>query len=81
MKDTITDIFKFLIDAIFNFWTFMLVMTVSFIWIAVESSENDAKIKEQTRIATEACYAQGMVLVQSDAGPRCASPQSLVKVK
>ena len=75
------DIVKSIVDGIFNFWTFMLVMTVLFIWIGVQATENDDKIKEQTRIATEACYAQGMVLVQSDAGPRCASPQSLVKVK
>ena len=81
MKDTITDIFKFLIDAIFNFWTFLLLASGFLIWVSAGISENDAKIKEQTRIATEACYAQGMVLVQSDAGPRCASPQSLVKVK
>lgn len=77
MKDIVKSIF----DGIFSFWTFMLVMTVLFIWIGVQATENDDKIKEQTRIATEACYAQGMVLVQSDAGPRCASPQSLVKVK
>jgi hypothetical protein len=36
---------------------------------------------EQKRVATEACYAQGMVLVLSDAGQRCVLPQSLVKVK
>jgi hypothetical protein len=37
--------------------------------------------REQTQLRVEACYAQGMVLIRSDAGERCVDPKSLVKVK
>jgi hypothetical protein len=39
------------------------------------------ELEKQTQLRVEACYAQGMVLVLSDAGQRCVLPQSLVKVK
>lgn len=81
MKQVITDIVKFAFDCIFSFWTFLIIMFVIAVFAISESGLKEQKIKEQTRILTEACYTQGMVLVQSDAGPRCVSPQSLVKVK
>lgn len=77
MKDIVKSIF----DGIFSFGTFMLLTLAFFIWIFVSIGEREAANKETLRLNTEACYTQGMVLVQSDAGPRCVSPQSLVKVK
>ena len=81
MKQTIIDITKTLFDAIFSFFTFLFLAFGFIIWMCVVSAENTAKEKEQLRIATEACYNQGMVLVNTDAGQRCTAPQSLVKVK
>lgn len=81
MKETITDIFRFLIGAIFNFWTVVLLFAAFLIWISIGSSEQERKNKEARRVATELCYTQGMVLVETDAGPRCAAPQALLKLK
>ena len=75
------DIVQSVVDVIFSFSTFMLLMIGLFIWIIISVGERDAANRETLRLNTEACYAQGMVLVQSDAGPRCVLPQSLVKVK
>jgi len=36
-------------------------------------------IKQQTQESI--CYAQGMVRVNTDAGPRCVVPNSLVEIK
>lgn len=76
MKDIVKSIF----DGIFSFYTIWFLMVLLFGWLIIGVAEQENADAEQKRVATEACYAQGMVLVQSDAGPRCASPQSLVKV-
>lgn len=75
------DIVKSIVDGIFSFWTVWFVMILIFGWSIIGVAEQENADAEQKRIATEACYAQGMVLVQSDAGQRCVSSQSLVKVK
>lgn len=74
------DIVKSIVDGIFSFYTIWFLMVLLFGWLIIGIAEQENADAEQKRVATEACYAQGMVLVQSDAGPRCASPQSLVKV-
>lgn len=75
------DVFKSLADYVFSFGMFMFFVCTGFIFVMYTLVTTENSNREATRAATEACYAQGMVLVQSDAGPRCASPQSLVKVK
>lgn len=75
------EVFNQVMDRIFSFGTFVFLMFFVFVYILLLIGENEDRKREETRVATEACYSQGMVLVQSDAGPRCASPQSLVKVK
>lgn len=72
---------KTLADYVFSFYTICFGLVVLFGWLIVNLDHKSMAAAEQKRIATEACYAQGMVLVQSDAGERCAAPQSLVKVK
>jgi len=52
-----------------------------FIWFAVEMVNSGNEARENTRKMTEACYSQGMVLVETDAGQRCVDPRTLVKVK
>jgi hypothetical protein len=73
--------FKSLADYVFSFGMFMFLFVTGFILlisaIAIKSEEQ----REQTQLQTEACYAQGMVLVHTDAGQRCVDPKSLVKVK
>lgn len=81
MKYVVQDILKFVFDCIFNVWTFLILLGGLIIAAGVGSAANEAKIQEQTRILTEACYSQGLVLVTTDAGQRCADPRSLVKVK
>lgn len=75
------DIVKSVVDGIFNFYTVWFVLVALFVWLIIIVANKENADAEQTRIATEACYEQGMVLVQSDAGQRCVLPQSLVKVK
>jgi uncharacterized BrkB/YihY/UPF0761 family membrane protein len=73
--------FKSVADCVFSFGMFMFLFITAVIGllgsIAVVSNEQ----AELTQLRVEACYAQGMVLVLSDAGQRCVLPQSLVKVK
>jgi hypothetical protein len=73
--------FKSLADYVFSFGMFMFLFVVGVVLLmgGIVAAEN--KAREQTQLRTEACYSQGMVLVQSDAGERCVLPQSLVKVK
>jgi hypothetical protein len=76
---------KTLADYVFSFSMLMFLVVVGFVLLlsgllsGIVAAEN--KAREQTQLRTEACYSQGMVLIQSDAGQRCVLPQSLVKVK
>ena len=74
------DIVKSIVDGIFSFYTIWFLMVLLFGWLIIGVAEQENTEAEQKRVATEACYAQGMVLVESDAGPRCVSPQALVKI-
>lgn len=75
------NIVKSLCDYVFSFGMFMFLVCAGFVFtmITVVNAENQRQ--EATRVATEICYSQGLVLVDTDAGQRCASPQSLVKIK
>jgi hypothetical protein len=78
------DIFKFFNDIfkfIFNGWTLFFVVVASFMWLVINIGNATSAERELNRQRIEACYNAGMVLVSTDAGPRCATPQSLVKVK
>ena len=75
------EFFKSLAKYVFSFGMFMFLFGTAVLIllgsIAIASKEQ----AEQTQLRVEACYAQGMVLIRSDAGERCVLPQSLVKVK
>ena len=75
------EFFKSLADYVFSFGMFLFLFCVGVLILMVGIVEAENESKERTQLRTEACYAQGMVLVQSDAGQRCVLPQSLVKVK
>lgn len=68
---------EFIVDNAINI--IMITMLVLFVWSAVMLIESGQKANETVRKLTDVCYSQGMVLVNTDAGQRCADPQSLVK--
>ena len=72
---------KSLADYVFSFGMFMFLVCAGFVFVVYTLVTTENSNREATRAATEACYSQGMVLVQSDAGQRCVLPQSLVKVQ
>jgi hypothetical protein len=72
---------EFVVDYVFSFGTLCLILIGVFIWAMAGVLERDKINRENYKLAVEACYSQGMVLVDTDAGRRCVSPQSLVKVK
>lgn len=76
---------EFIVDKVFSFGMFMFLFagTAAFLIIRIGTEANanaDAYRAKQERL-TEACYSQGFVLVDTDAGQRCADPRTLVKVK
>lgn len=72
---------EFVVDKVFSFGTFCILGTAGFIFLMFNIVDSDIKRQEATRVATEACYSQGMVLVRTDAGERCVDPRTLVKVR
>lgn len=70
---------EFLVDNVFTFFFIGLICLFIYIMISVGQAGNEAR--ENTRRLTDACYSQGLVLVETDAGQRCADPRTLVKVK
>ena len=72
---------KSVADYVFSYWTFILLVGFLFGWVLISINDQERANRKQTLALTEACYAQGMVLVRTDAGQRCVLPQSLVKVK
>jgi hypothetical protein len=68
-------------DYVFSFGMLLTLICVGFFFLigGMIIKENERKALTQLRV--EACYSQGMVLVESDAGERCVDPKSLVKVK
>ena len=75
------DILKTVFDYVFSFETFVALFCVgillSFVVMIIKENERI----DLTQARTEACYARGMVLVQSDAGERCVAPADLVEAK
>ncbi len=73
---------KFLEFVVEYFGVFILILIgAAFIWFCFAIAEKSNRNRELTKQKTEYCYSQGMVLVSTDAGPRCADPRTLVKVK
>ena len=75
------DIVKSLADYVFSFGMFMFLVCAGFVYVMLTVADAESQRREATRVATEICYSQGLVLVSTDAGPRCADPRTLVKVK
>ena len=75
------NVLKSLADYVFSFGMFMFLFVTAVIFLISNIAIASAEQAEQTQLRVDACYAQGMVLVRTDAGQRCVLPQSLVKVK
>lgn len=75
------EVLKSLADFVFRFETFMFLMVVGFLYFVMTFVVEEADRRVETARITGVCYSQGMVLVDTDAGQRCADPGSLVKVK
>jgi hypothetical protein len=73
--------FKSVADCVFSFGMFMFLFITGVLLLLGGFVIKTEELEKQTQLRVEACYAQGMVLVHSDAGQRCVLPQSLVKVK
>jgi hypothetical protein len=76
---------EFVVDKVFSVGTFLLILAGIFLYtlvnLANEQEADRRADRENTLKITEACYSQGMVVVHTDAGERCADPRTLVKVK
>ena len=81
MKDTILNIVKDIFGYIFSGFTLFILAAGLFIYIIIGTAESERAEREKRRAATELCYNAGMVLVDTDAGPRCAAPQNLARIK
>lgn len=74
VERTIDGIFSFL-----SYWPVWLMVSgfALLLYSTLMSEKRHADIRQHT---TEVCYAQGLVVVETDAGYRCADPVALVKV-
>lgn len=85
MKNELDYTFGNILDKIFSGFTLVLILAGAFLYtifnIADEQEAARQADRENTRKLTEACYSQGMVVVDTDAGQRCTDPRTLVKVK
>ena len=81
MKDTILNIVKDIFGFIFSGFTLFILGVGFFVYVIIGAAESERVEKENRRAATELCYNAGMVLVDTDAGPRCAAPQNLARIK
>jgi len=72
---------EFVEDKVFSGFTLFLIFGGLFFYALISVAAQNIAAKEEARAITAACYTQGMVLVDTDAGRRCADPKSLVVVK
>jgi len=70
MKNVLTKVF----NVVFSGTTLFVLAVAGFGYVLVTTAN---KQQEQESI----CYAQNMVRVKTDAGPRCALPNALVEIK
>lgn len=74
VERTVDGIFSFL-----SYWPIWL-MIIGFGLLLYSAFMSEKRHADVRRHNTEVCYAQGLVVVETDAGYRCADPVALVKV-
>lgn len=75
------DVVKLILDRVFSGFTLIGIMFVLFCYIMFRATINDNAAALQRKANIGACYNHGMVLVETDAGPRCALPANLIAFK
>ena len=71
---------EFIMDVVFSAATLLLIFFSLFVYVMFSVAEAQELARKNTQKITEACYSQGMVVVRTDVGSRCADPRTLVKV-
>ena len=74
-------IIETVLDYVFSLGMLLTILCVGFFFVIGALMIKTEEQRDLTQLRTETCYAQGMVLVQSDAGQRCVAPANLIKVK
>lgn len=69
-----------LCNYVFSFGMFCTLCFIGFISFMYLVITNDNEEQEKARMDIEICYNQGMVLVETDAGPRCADIKTMMKL-
>lgn len=72
---------QFVFDKIFSGVTFAIAIGGLFFYLIMSIAQSEEAERQQTKALTAACYAGGMVLVDTDAGKRCVAPANLVVIK
>jgi hypothetical protein len=81
MKNELDYTFGNILDKIFSGFTLALILAGAFLFFVFNIVEQSEIARKETQQITEACYSQGMIVVDTAAGQRCADPRTLVKVK
>lgn len=74
-------IVKDIFEAVFSFAGFMTVAIVLLMLILTAAIKNENAEKALAEATTKACYDDGLIKVDTDAGSYCVAPSNLVKVK
>jgi hypothetical protein len=77
----VKDALVYMIDKIFSLKMLVLIWVAGFTLVFYNIVQNNNEKHEEYRAINDYCYSQGMVVVTTDAGPRCVDPRSLVRVK
>lgn len=75
------DIVKLIFDRVFSFTTLIAVSFALIIFVSIRVDQKNDLERDARKMQVAACYDAGMVLVESDAGPRCAKPADLAAIK
>lgn len=75
------DIVKLILDRVFNFTTLIAISFALLIFLFIRLDQMEGLERDERKLQVAACYNTGMVLVESDAGPRCAKPSDLAAIK
>lgn len=75
------DVVKLIIDRVFSGSTLFIIAMVVFLFIMYRAVIDGNVNAAQRKANIAACYNHGMVLVETDAGSRCALPANLIAFK
>ena len=75
------DVVKLIFDRVFSGATLLAIVTVLFVFAMYRAILAGNVEAAQRKANIAACYNGGMVLVETDAGPRCALPANLIAFK